>query len=332
MKTRQRLLALFLAALALAAPARADYSDVPSTNWAYEIVNRATELKLVGGVESGRFGYRREITLAEYATMLCRLMDWETVSPAQGSFADNQEPWRWYYSAIETAYANGALRKLTANAGVKEPLKREELAAMTIRALGYATLAGVAQDDCPFDDVTTNPGYIALAYHMGIMDGVSKGSFSPAATATREQAAAVLLRVYDRIHGARTEVYHAAAPDGAIAAVPLLDKGGRIPMAPRAPLEAVYEAALKAGEGGAVELHTAPYDATANRRVTQKELDALLASGSTRVYRSARYASSYLVRSGHGGSTVVWYETEDDVAEKVALCRLMGVGSVYLAD
>ena len=326
MKLVRRLAALALALLLLPAPARAAYSDVPETSWAYESIERATNLNLIGGVGKGRFGLKRQITRAEYAAMLCRLMGGEMLAPEKGSFDDNQDPSAWYYGAVETAYAHGALLKLGARAGVTEPLRREELAAMTVRALGYAALAGVAQGDCPFDDVTTNRGYVALAYHMGLMDGARSGKFAPKTIATREQAAVVLLRVYDRLHAAVEQKTAAAAPDGAIRVASIDSGSGSVPMCPRAPLADVYAAALEAGAGGAVALNTAPYDATTGKTITRERLASLLADKSTKTYRSARYGSSYLTR----GSSVVWYESEDDVAEKVALCRMLGVKTVYL--
>ncbi len=327
-------MALLCAILLLAAPARAadggagEYKDVPKTHWAYESIARATELGLLGGVGGGRFGLGRVITRAEYAAMLCRLMGWTMLSPEQGSFDDNRNTASWYYSAVETAYANGALRKLGANAGVGETLNREELAAMTVRALGYASLAGIVQDDCPYTDVSTNRGYIALAYHMGFMSGTKQNRFAPSADATREQAAAVLLRVYDAMHTAVDEISVSDAPSDAVAVEPLDDRTGRVPMCPRAPLEGVYDAAILAGKGGAVALQTAAYNATTNRVLTLGELDSLLSISSTRVYRSTRYESSYASRSG----SVVWFESESDVAEKVALCRLMGIKTVYLVQ
>ena len=65
---------------------------------------------------------------------------------------------------------------------------------MTVRALGLAVLSGAAADDCPFSDVSVAQGYVALAYRMGIIKGVSAYNFEPKKEATREQAAAVLLR------------------------------------------------------------------------------------------------------------------------------------------
>ena len=49
----------------------------------------------------------------------------------------------------------------------------------------------------PFQDVDTGAGYLAMAYELGIVNGTSKTTFSPEKTATREQAAVMLMRVYD---------------------------------------------------------------------------------------------------------------------------------------
>ena len=320
---------LLLFALLLAIPARAaaDYKDVPKNHWAYESIERTAELGLIGGVGGGAFGLGREITRAEYAAMLCRLMGWQMITPELGSFTDNLDMSAWYYSAVETAYANGALHRLGSKAGVLETMTREELASMTVRALGYASLSGVVQDDCPFPDVSTNRGYITLAYQMGFMSGNGKGVFQPAVIADREQAATVLLRVYDAMHADVREESAAAAPRGAVIVEPLDDRDGSIPMCPRAPLENVHDAALKAGRGGTVALQTAAYNTADNRTVKPAELDSLLAAAGARVHRSTRYESSYL--STRGGS-IVWFESAEDIAEKVMLCRLMGISTVCL--
>lgn len=326
MKQIRRLTALLLASALLAVSARAaSYTDVSEKHWAYTGVERASELGLIGGVGNGRFGLGQQTTRAEFAVMLCRLMGWTMLTPEHGSFDDNQNTGKWYYSAIETAYANGALRKLGANAGVNEALTREEMAVMAVRALGFASLAGVVQDDCPFDDVTNNRGYITLAYHMGVMGGGAQ-SFAPSQTAAREQAAVVLLRVYDALRAPVTQETVSVPPDAAISVEPREELGGRMPMYPRAPLEGVYRSARTAGAHGAVALRADAYEAASGKTLTQSELDALLASDGARVYRSARFASSYVTL----GDRVVWFESESDLQEKVMLCRLMGVSTVYL--
>ena len=337
MKFLQRFIACLLILLLFAAPARAaaaTFSDVPSTHWAYANVMRAAELGLVGGIGGGKFGLGQNITRAQYATMLCRLMGWSTLNPAQGSFDDNQDRSAWYYSAIETAAANGAIAKYSRTCKPDEPLKREEMAVMTLRALGYGdgVLAGMVQNDCTFSDTTTNRGYIALADRMGFMSGVGGGKFSPRTVSTREQAATVLLRVYDRLHASVTRGTVSAGLSGAVSAESLTGTQTPIPMCPRAPLEKVYEAAVKAGEGGTVVLHTTPWAVTVKNGVvsggtaiTVEQLEQYLADSATRTARSTRYDSSYLVN----GTTIVWYESAEDLAEKVELCKLMGIKAVY---
>lgn len=339
MKMFRRAAALLLMMALLLIPVRAAdtvFRDVPERHWAYESVQKAAQYGLVGGVGGGKFGLGQNVTRAQYAKMLCALMGWSLSAPETGSFADNQDKAKWYYAVMETVYDRGVLLKLGEDCKPNEPLPREELAAMTMRALDYAPLAGVVQDDCPFTDVTTNRGYVALAYKMGVFSGVSSDRFAPRATATREQAAAVLVRVYERLHDSeRTAVYsEETVPEHAVWAESGVNSAASIPMYPRAPLESVYDAAVKAGAGGAVALHTAPVLVTTHgnmasqpREITDAELQRYLDSAGTKTYRSARYESSYLTN----GSTVVWYESGEDIAEKVQLCRMLGIGSVYLA-
>ena len=327
MKNLRPAFALLLLLLLLPTDARAArYADVPERHWASAAIERSSHLALIGGLGDGRFAPERPVTRAEYATMLCRLMGWEPVTPAQGSFDDNQNPQKWYYSAIETAYAHGALRKLGANAGVLDVLTREELAVMTVRALGYTTLAGMVQDDCPFADVSTNRGYITLAYRMGFMGGTGGGAFRPGLAADRAQAATVMLRVYDAQRGYIAQLEAEEPPAGAVTVTPLNERGGALPMCPRAPLAEVYRSCVAAGRAGAVALHTAALDCVTSRLLTPQELDAALRGGEVPVYRSTRHESSYAVLD----KTVVWFEGPADIEAKIALCRLMGVGAVYL--
>lgn len=146
------------------------------------------------------------MTRGAFVVALCRLFGWEMVTPEAGAYTDNQDKSAWYYSAVETAYANGAITRQTDTFRPREPITREELAVMLVRAMGYGTIAGLAQDlPMPFRDVTTNVGYIAMAHELGLVNGTAATTFSPDQTATREQAAVMLIRLYDS--------YHAAAPE-----------------------------------------------------------------------------------------------------------------------
>ena len=213
LKDLKRLAAAGLACLCLwgvlPVPARAavGFSDVPASHWAAESIARAAELGLVNGRSDGKFGVGQPMTRAAFAAVLCRLFQWKLVSPASGSFPDNQDSTKWYFSAVETAYLHGAVTQQEENFRPGDAVTRQEMAVMLVRALGYGTLASLAGErTSPFTDVTASLGYLILANDLGIMTGNSHGAFQPDRTATREQAAVVLMRVYDKLHAAAPDV------------------------------------------------------------------------------------------------------------------------------
>ena len=199
------LLAALLIGAVPAGAASTGFTDVPAGSWAAEEIRRCVELGLFRGESSTRFGMGHEMTRASFAVVLCRLFGWTMETPETGTYTDVQDKNAWYFSAVETAYAHGAITRQTERFRPQDPITREEMAVMLVRALGWGTIAGLAQDlPMPFTDVDTSVGYISMAYELGIVNGTSATTFSPDRTATREQAAVMLMRVYDK--------YRAAAP------------------------------------------------------------------------------------------------------------------------
>ena len=190
---------LLLSAAPLSPQARA-FSDT-SGHWAQADIDKAQSYGLMEGYPDGRFGIGVEITRAEFVTILCRMFDWEMISPTSPSYIDCGTG-EWYYSAVETARAHDVMD----GAGAFRPLdyiSREEMAVMLVRALGYDTLAqDLSSLSLPFTDVKNNAGYIAIAYDIGMIKGVAgpggQLKFLPTHSATREEAAAMLVRVYER--------------------------------------------------------------------------------------------------------------------------------------
>ena len=84
-----------------------------------------------------------------------------------------------------TASAMGALGNET-GFRPNDNITREEIAVMLVRALGYDELAKEFSDTyLPFNDVSSNKGYISLAYDFGIVSGKTANSFDPYGTALR---------------------------------------------------------------------------------------------------------------------------------------------------
>lgn len=203
---KKRLLMVLLAAAVLlpigSAPSRAvSYSDVPAEHWSAADVSKASQYGLMEGYGNGVFGLGDNLNRASFVTMLSRMFAWEPAVPASASFTDCA-PGSWYYSAVETARSMGVAENTRAFRPL-DPITRSEMAVMLVKALGYDTLSQTAAGlTCPFSDVTQNAGYITLAYDIGMTNGVAASDgtlqFLPGAYAKREEAAAMLVRVYER--------------------------------------------------------------------------------------------------------------------------------------
>lgn len=194
--------------LSLAGPvsAAAAYPDVPVGHWAESDIQKAADYGLMQGTGAG-FGLGQTISRAEFVTILSRMFAWTGHDMGQ-SFSDVPFD-KWYYEAVELAAAAGV-----AGSGdtfrPEEPITRLEMAQMLISALGFDALAAQVTAT-PFSDVSgEGSGVVALAYDIGMTTGVAVGDkllFLPNATATREEAAAMLVRVYER-YAAKLDFLH----------------------------------------------------------------------------------------------------------------------------
>lgn len=186
--------------------AQATYTDVPADSWAMQSIADAGTYGLMKGQSEDSFGYGKTVTKAEFTTILCNMMKWQSVKPEQPSFSDVSKD-TWYYSSIETALANNVMDK-TKSFLPDTPITREEMAVMFVKALGLSDAAKTAESSAlQFNDVTTNKGYIGVAYDIGMINGISQNTFAPASTAKREEAAAMLARVYAKYYG-KTDFLH----------------------------------------------------------------------------------------------------------------------------
>lgn len=206
MRTWKAHLAGLLTAAALtamaAAPASAagPFRDLPAGYWAADDINQAVQLGLVQGETADRFGVGHPMTRAAFVMMLCRVFGWETVTPKEGSFSDNQDRSAPYYSAVETAVANGALTGQSDRFRPEDAVTREEMTVMLMRSLGYTTLAGLELGlKCPFQDVESSRTYLTMAWYLGVASGTTVTTFSPDDAATREQAVVMLMRVREKL-------------------------------------------------------------------------------------------------------------------------------------
>lgn len=184
------------------------FSDVPPGFFADNQIHRLRELNITHGIGNNLFGIGRTITRGEFVTFLVRLMGWDIVKPVQGSFLDNMSSDHSFYGSIETALLHGVIKKENNYFRTDDPITREEMSIMIVRSLGYDTLAIQLNSlEKPFDDVTRNLGYITIAKDIGITAGTGSNTFSPNGIATREQAAAMMIRMYDKLNASLEELH-----------------------------------------------------------------------------------------------------------------------------
>ncbi|MEN6315281.1 MAG: S-layer homology domain-containing protein [Clostridiaceae bacterium] len=171
------------------------FTDVPKTSYAFSAINELRQLGITNGIGNNLFGYGQTVTRGEFVTFLVRLMGWEQITPVSGSFSDNRDTLKFFYSSVETALAKGVISKEPGNFRPLDAITREEAAIMLVNCLGYGTLAGqLDYFSKPFPDVENHIGYITIARDLGIFNGTSIG-FEPDGSALREQVAAILVRM-----------------------------------------------------------------------------------------------------------------------------------------
>ncbi len=334
------LAALLCLQLMPGAAAAQTYSDVPADHWSAKSIERATELGIFNGVGDDLFGRGQAISRAAFVTALVRMFGWETVIPETDTFADVSGD-RWYYDEVETAVANGAIPTASRSFRPAEELKRGEMAALLMRALGYTSLAGtVSGYACPFSDVTANKGFITMAYDMGLISGMGDGLFMPDAVATREQAATLLVRLYDRLYA---ENHKLSDTDGKVAIrvqIPAPEEGAELPTTPLEPIAQLYDAlrrmkdsgqdmsgtALVLCAGGFRTIVSSTGQIVTGELISAEQVEGILAQDDVRVYYSQRFESAYCVHEPNFYQTVtVWYQSEESLAVKLQLAKLFGV-------
>ena len=205
------ILALALS-ISLALPASAaGFTDIPPGSALASEVEKANSYGLMGGYTAFTFGYADSMTRAQFVTVLVRMMHWEG-STAHGvteamalpnGLSDTYRAMIDIAAGCDVVDANAAFRP-------NDAITRGEMSEMLVRALGLKGAASIAekQSSLPFTDVTEGRGYIAVAYQIGMTTGTSSTTFAPNATATRAQAAAMLVRIYEKLQK-KTDCTHA---------------------------------------------------------------------------------------------------------------------------
>lgn len=225
---------LMLTAAALSANVAfaANFSDT-GNHWARESINTLADRGVVDGVTDTLFMPDATVTRAQYLKMIMEATDCGTAQMRQGECLDAKVG-DWYAPYLQKALDSGiipdemivgfsekveyevdedgkALYSKVIYSGAFNgdlSITREEMAALTQYAYQYTrnvltNKAAKAKNGAAFADSDKISDWAAVSVEQalanGFMDGMDNNYFNPKATATRAQAATVILRVINKV-------------------------------------------------------------------------------------------------------------------------------------
>lgn len=157
------------------------FADVSEADWFFEAVEYVSSAGLMRGVAPGQFAPDSELS---------RAMFWTSLARAEG--VDTDAGALWYSSSQEWAAASGISDCTEPEASIT----REQLVTMLYRLCGEPR-DSAALDAAPDSGAVSSwaRGAMAWALELGLIEGDETGAIRPADTATRAEAAAILMRL-----------------------------------------------------------------------------------------------------------------------------------------
>ena len=162
------------------------FYDVPTSAWYYTAVKYVYDNKLMDGVDTYVFAPNDTLTRAMVWTIIARMSGVDTTGGAN-----------WYAKAQEWVVVNG----ISDGENPTAAITRQELVTMLYRYAqikGYDVSVGESTNILSYVDATSISEYAMSAFQWacgsGLTEGDENGALTPLATATRAQAAAMIMR------------------------------------------------------------------------------------------------------------------------------------------
>ena len=162
------------------------FYDVPTSAWYYTAVKYVYDNKLMDGVDTYVFAPNDTLTRAMVWTIIARMSGVDTTGGAN-----------WYAKAQEWVITNG----ISDGENPTAAITREQLVTMLYRYAqikGYDVSVGENTNILSYVDATSISEYAMSAFQWacgsGLTEGDENGALTPLATATRAQAAAMIMR------------------------------------------------------------------------------------------------------------------------------------------
>ena len=167
------------------------FYDVSTSAWYYSAVKYVYDNKLMDGVDTYTFAPNATLTRAMVWTIIARMSGVDTTGGST-----------WYAKAQEWVITNG----ISDGENPTAAITRQELVTMLYRYAqikGYDVSVGESTNILSYVDATSISEYAISAFQWacgsGLTEGDENGALTPLATATRAQAAAMIMRFCESV-------------------------------------------------------------------------------------------------------------------------------------
>lgn len=181
------------------------FTDVNRDDWFYDSVKYVYDKGFMNGISGDLFDPYGSMTRAMFVTILYRIENEPGFVPS--GFVD-LEVESWYEDAVHWAYENGiTLGVSDTEFAPHSIIIREQIVAMLYRyalVKGYDVSAGQNTNILSYEDALTISEYAVPSFQWavgdGIMNGKSETTLNPKDDATRAEASALMMRLYEKFN------------------------------------------------------------------------------------------------------------------------------------
>ncbi len=173
----------------------AEFSDVPSSHWAYSTISELADKGIINGIEDGVYAPDGTLTRAQFVKLIvCALEDYNA-SVTYTAVYDDTATDAWYTPYVTCGVYSGVIERDADTFLPDNAITRGEAAVWMINGMGVQSDAV-----CKFGDVTDaeQKKAIGIATAYGLINGYDDGTFKPDNTLTRAEAAALISRMLEK--------------------------------------------------------------------------------------------------------------------------------------
>ncbi|CDN43038.1 S-layer homology domain-containing protein [Paenibacillus sp. P22] len=165
------------------AAASTSFKDVKSSDWYYSSIQKLISKELVNGFEDGTFKPNQEISRAEFLKLVDLSLQLDIPANLSGK--------PWYTPYVSAAVEAGIHRTSDFNGNWTQPISRQEMARITVRAI----------DQTLRNTKTSDTQLVYEATKRGILSGLTGGELGLKENSTRAQATVIVDRVLTVLNG-----------------------------------------------------------------------------------------------------------------------------------